>query len=118
MRVECYRNLHTGNISVRECGGKVLAHESVVYVYAPRFVVQPAGHAKVIEEQRKNVHAFVRGQLMGFTLGTLANFVGWEHWNLATYNPYKMPSFYDKTTLDPVDVAEYAVVTTSGVYYA
>lgn len=30
-----------------------------------KFAVQPAGHAKVIREQKKNVHAFVRGTYEG-----------------------------------------------------
>lgn len=117
MRVEVYKNLHNGLMSVRECGGRVLTHEDTVYIGAPRFVVQPAGRAKVLQTRQKNVHAFVRGMLLGFHEGQLADFAGWEDWPQASYNPYKTDTFYDKTTLDPLREARYAVVSTSGVFY-
>lgn len=117
MRVEVYRNLHTGKMSVRECGGRVLTHEDEVFINDPLFVVQPAGRAKVLREQRKNVHAFVRGELKGFSIGTLVGFDDYEDWNQATYNPYKGPTFTDKATGAVLHYANRAVVTTRGVFY-
>lgn len=117
IRVEVYKNLHNGLMSVRECGGRVLTHEHAVYLAAPRFVVQPAGRQKVLREQRKNVHAFVRGQCLGFSQGNLVGYEGYEDWKQATYNPYKFDSFVDRDTQKPLDYAVAAVVTTTGVYY-
>lgn len=117
MRVEIYKNLHNGLMSVRECGGRVLTHENLVFVRNPRFVVQPAGRERVLREARKNVHAFVRGELVGFSEGTLNGFGGWGKWDMASYNPYKMDTFYCKATDTPLTEAQYAVVTTRGVYY-
>lgn len=117
MRVEVYKNLNCGLMSVRECSGRVLTHEQSVFIATPRFVVQPAGRSKVLQTRQKNVHAFVRGQLLGFSEGCLRDFGGWDQWPLASYNPYKMDTFYDKATLDPLTEARYAVVSTDGVYY-
>lgn len=117
MRVEVYRNLHTGLMSVREAHGRVLTHEHVVFIRSPRFVVQPAGREKVLREQRKNVHAFVRGELLGFQQGSLSGFDLYTDWNRATYNPYKYRTFVDKETETPLTETQFAVVTTSGVFY-
>jgi len=118
MRVEVYRNLHTGKMSVREAGGRVLTHEDQVFLANPRFVVQPAGRERVRREGRKNVHAFVRGELRGFSIGQNLGFDNWTQWKEATYNPYRYDSFVDKATEQPLDCARYAVVTTKGVYFA
>lgn len=117
MRVEVYRNLHNGLMSVRECGGKVLTHEREVFILSPRFVVQPAGRAKVLKERRKNVHAFVRGEAVGFSIGTLAGFDDYEGWSQVRYNPYECPNFTDRETGSVVHYATRAVVTTRGVFY-
>ena len=117
MRVEVYRNLHTGLMSVRECGGRVLTHAEAVFLNDPTFVVQPAGRAKVLREQRKNVHAFVRGELRGFSVGQNLGFDNYDEWRQATYNPYRYDSFVDKATEQPLHSADHAVVTTRGVYF-
>lgn len=117
-RVEVYRNLHNGLMSVRECHGIVLTHEREVFVRNANFVVQPAGREKVIRERRKNVHAFVRGELHGFHRGMLLGFDDWQGWSKATYNPYKSATFFDKDTGDAVHSASKVVITTTGVFYA
>ena len=66
MKVEVYRNLHKNCWSVRDCKTKkVIKHVQSAYIKNAELVVQPAGRSKVLREQRKNVHAFVRGQLEG-----------------------------------------------------
>jgi len=65
MRVEVYRNLHKNCFSVRalsgENKGRVIDHVQSIMLKDATFVVQPAGRKRVLQEQRKNVHAFVRG---------------------------------------------------------
>jgi hypothetical protein len=118
MRVEVYKNLHNGLMSVREAHGLVLTHEDVVFVRDARFVVQPKGRERVLREKRKNVHAFVRGTLAGFSPGTLEGFDDYESWNKARYNPYEGPTFVDSDSLAPLECADKVVVTTRGVFYA
>ena len=63
MRVEVYFNLHRKLWSVVDLStGLVVEHVNEIAIANPVFTVQPAGRRKVIQQQRKNVHAFVRGQ--------------------------------------------------------
>ncbi len=43
--------------------GRVVGHSPMILLTDCRFVVRPAGHARVLREGRKNVHAFVVGHL-------------------------------------------------------
>ena len=95
MEVEVYRNLHKNVWSVRDKRtGRVIDHQERVVIRNARFVVQPAGRAKVLREQRKNVHAFVRGTYAGTHWRPCGPF-----WALFTgkvsYNPYKAGHFTD-----------------------
>jgi len=117
MNVECYRNLHTGSISVREAGGRVLDRADTVFINSPEFVVRQRGRERVVQERQKNVHAFVRGELRGFSVGTNIGFSNWTNWSRARYNPYVNKSFVDEQTGRPISRAARAVVTVNGVYY-
>lgn len=121
MRYETYFNLHKHCLSYRSMtrGGRV-QHADVLEFTDPSFVVQPAGREKVLREGRKNVHAFVRGELVGM----------WdEHspvpddvleiggaWRRVTYNPYKYSSFVWADTEEPVARAQRAVLMGRHIY--
>lgn len=62
MYVEAYWNLHKGCFSYRPPGGRV-EHSPSLTLSQAKFAVQPAGREKVRTTGRKNVHAFVRGDL-------------------------------------------------------
>ena len=68
MKVDVYRNLHQKCFSIRsrekDTYGKVIARAQNVAVRNAKFVVQPAGREKVVRTGTKNVHAFVRGDLV------------------------------------------------------
>ena len=90
--VEVYRNLHKKCWSVRQ-GGKVKVHTSYICLQDVKFVVQPAGRQKVLDEQKKNVHAFVKGYLISArTINRLNKDIEWTM-DAVTYNPYKHPHF-------------------------
>ena len=90
--IEVYRNLHKKCWSVRQ-GGKVKVHTSYICLQAAEFVVQPAGRQKVLDEQKKNVHAFVKGYLISArTINRLNKDIEWTM-DAVTYNPYKHPHF-------------------------
>ena len=63
---DIYWNLHKLCWSIRY-RGKVIAYAREVTLADARWVVQPAGQARVRREKRKNVHAFARGRLIEFT---------------------------------------------------
>ena len=88
-KVEVYRNLHKDCWSVRQ-RGIVRFHCSRINLKDCKFVVQPAGHAKVVREKKKNVHAFVRGHLCDE-----AEDIQVFCWDDIYYNPYKAASFVD-----------------------
>ena len=92
-KVEIYRNLHNGTFSVRR-DGKVVYHlenHQILRLTDAKFAVQPAGRAKVIVEQKKNVHAFIRGTVdkEGGYLGEAPPHEIFE----VSYNPYKSDMF-------------------------
>jgi len=65
MRVQVYRNLNNGLISIQDLStGLVLGHADAIDLQRATFIVREAGRQQVIKEKRKNVHAFVRGKVV------------------------------------------------------
>ncbi len=107
MRVEVYFNLHKKTFSVRLArSGRVLLHTDEVHIDNPTFVVRKAGRERVLREGKKNVHAFVRGDI------TVFNDFNPDRldYTLVSYNPYKFDTFVDVTDTRPVRVAKRAVL--------
>ena len=92
--VEVYYNLHKKCLSVRK-RGLVVDHVNSILLKNARFVVQPAGRKRVLEEKRKNVHAYIKGERVA-----VASFDGKSE--RITYNPYKHKSFVSIETGKPV----------------
>ena len=97
MRVEVYWNLSRNCWSIRDVAtGRIHAHADKVSVTNAQFVVQPAGRKRVLRERKKNVHAFVRGELAVFSSEGIEG--EWlaatpRQWDAVTYNPYQDESF-------------------------
>jgi hypothetical protein len=62
-KVRVYRNLQRNCWSVQH-KGFVVAHATCVELNNVRFVVQQSGYERFLREGRKNVHAFVSGELV------------------------------------------------------
>jgi hypothetical protein len=92
--VDVYRNLHTGLWSIRQ-GGKVYAHSDRLELRSAEFRVQQAGRKRVIEEQRKNVHAYVTGLIVKPDL--MVDYLLYA-WHPVSYNPYKHNHFVIKVS--------------------
>ena len=114
MSIEIYFNLHKKVFSIRN-KGKVVEHATAVTVTYPKFIVQPAGRAKVLRDKVKNVHAFVR---------THSIWVTWpkdikDDWycekvfekERVKYNPYMADTFVSCATGDAIHEAEVAYLT-------
>ena len=108
-RVEVYWNLHKKIWSVRH-KGKVLGHNELVIIGNPEFAVQPAGRERVLREKRKNVHAFVRGELLPSPVCVSHPLFLPAGWVEVTYNPYKYSTFVEKTTKKPIHNADKAIL--------
>ena len=124
---QVYRNLHNDMWSIRNAAtGLVIGHALLVKLVSAEFIVREAGRQRVLQEQRKNVHAFVEGGLEmwygvnykgrqdlmryhGFASDDFLD--GLDGSTEVSYNPYKFGHFFDVQTLDKVEQARYAYFT-------
>ncbi len=122
--VEVYYNTHRGMLSVRDAKTKkVFAHARIIALENASFVVQPAGRDRVRRENKKNVHAWVRGTVMPYWKA-----VGYDSWGAyvssgarplwdgtrVTYNPYKYDGFVEEVSEKPVSKVHLALVYANG----
>lgn len=107
-----YFNLHKHVWSVM-LRGLVKRHATFVVVKNADFVVRAAGHRKVLEQKRKNVHAFVRGEDVS-DLWSESGVLNYEeyagHGTQLSYNPYRGAHFYRKDTGEVVESATLVVL--------
>jgi len=127
---QVYRNLNNGSWSIRNADtGLIVGHAQTVLLVDAEFIVSEAGRQRVIQEQRKNVHAHIQGKLAmwsgevfkgrqdvadrryditeRFTSRVLDIMTQVE----VSYNPYKFGHFFDVKNLDKVEQAMYAYFT-------
>jgi hypothetical protein len=120
-RVKVYRNLTKHCYSVMH-QGLVMLHTNGIYLMDAKFVVRPAGNARVRATGRKNVHAFIVAQdhvsYIGESLRKLpemANRYKPGHWQRVSYNPYTMTNFQTQDG-QAVKGAAYVIAREDGVY--
>lgn len=104
-RVMVYYNLHKHTFSI-SLGGKVIMHADLVKLKDVEFRVRQGGKEKVRGEKRKNVHAFVIGNLMDYCEFPCKNYSAPHDGLIVTYNPYLNDSFVLKDTDEPIYSAE------------
>ena len=116
MKVFVYFNLRKKVFSVKALEGaekgRVVAHRKQLIVDQVEFVVSEAGRQRVLRDQRKNVHAGVRGIWSPFITGAS----DWSDLTPVTYNPYLYSTFVDKATLTPVHTATFAVLDDKRIF--
>jgi hypothetical protein len=102
-----YRNLRRKCYSLMN-KGKVVRHETHLVLENVKFNVRPNGRDKVRREKRKNVHAFVEGELS-------APWPDYYGLTKVSYNPYLNDSFVlpDGT---PIFSAKWAILTPNGCF--
>ncbi len=120
-KVDVYYNLHKHLFSIRSRKtGLVIAHRETVTLTNCTFVVQKAGQAKVRKENKKNVHAFVRGNWCKWADKGISERRLHDN-NLeirgAKYNPYFNDTFVDAVTKAPVHKADYVHLAGKAVEY-
>lgn len=98
MLVSVYYNTHKKCWSIKY-KGKIIDHKKELLLANCSFHVSEAGRQRVIKSGRKNVHAWITGELLDAEFKILAKI---------SYNPYKFSQFMcnDKP-----------IVTCSGVYF-
>ena len=107
-RVRVYRNLRNGLMSVQAYVGKkwlVVGHVESLLLYDAEFKVSEAGRKRVIEQKRKNVHAFVYGELADINTDVVLP-------TKAFYNPYKYKTFVTESLgqIDAVNCASISAI--------
>jgi hypothetical protein len=90
--VEVYRNLHKKCWSVRQ-RGKVKLHTDYIFLENAELKVSQKGRERVLREQRKNVHAFIKGFVVDPKIINGIEDDYNPNWVDVTYNPYKYDSF-------------------------
>lgn len=109
-KVKCYFDLHRHTFSIQK-GSLVHAKGDAVRLTDCKFVVSEKLRQKVIKERRKNVHAKVHGKIQ--PLGEIDT----DGFRIASYNPYKGSSFYDKETGTPLETASEVLLLNKVIYY-
>jgi hypothetical protein len=122
MRIEAYYNLHKQCLSARPTGRYgYVRHYQFLAVKNVKFAVQPAGRQKVLNEKKKNVHAFVRGDMVTWSPHrkegefydpmdidvSVERFREDDRYREVTYNPYKYESFVTADSKYPIYEADH-----------
>lgn len=112
-RARIYRNLARKDdvvYSVLGPDGRVRDHAKNVVVSDAGFVVRQGGRARVLREKRKNVHAFVTGNVRHKKMRVRGR------WVKIVYNPYKFRTFVKASGHKPVHKADYVSMDRAGVW--
>ena len=105
MRVRVYWNLHKKTFSVLDWTGdkgRLYKYTEAIVLLNCKFVVQPAGQARVRKEKKKFVHAFVEGDICTEPTRYQSE--------LVSYNPYFTDGFVNESG-DTRKVAECVFLT-------
>jgi hypothetical protein len=107
-----YRNLQTGTMSLQQKVNKswlVVGHVTNAAIEYPKFYISQSGKLRVIREQRKNVHAWIEGRLIGISADSL-------RLEEIHYCPYTSDSFSWKKTGKLIESANLFVVIDNQVF--
>lgn len=111
IKSKVYFNLHKFMFSVQQ-NNLVVLHTDGLKLTDVKFQVRESGRQKVLQEKKKNVHAFVNGTFQG----TITE-ADTSEYKQATYNPYKYSSFVDKETEEPLKEASEVILINKKIYY-
>lgn len=110
--LKVYYNLHKHCWSIMGKSGRIIGHANDVVLDSCKFIVRPAGRRKVLEQKRKNVHAFVGGQM-------LVNYSSPPcHAIEVRYNPYVAGHFFKASDNTPVLTAKKVWLTAQRKVFA
>lgn len=111
--VEVYRNVNKKGVmySIRQ-GGYVVAHATEVILLNAEFIVKEAGQKRVRKTKRKNVHAWVRGDLVKKLEPSENNKIRAK----VIYNPKKHDNFVLKNNKLTIKNAAMVILNGKGVF--
>lgn len=98
--------------------GWAIDYVAVVKLESVEFKVHERGRQRCIQENVRNVHAWVVGYIEMQSYGVTGHFgMNPDVWRKALYDPWKGGTFVDSETFDPVTVAAYALLIGKDVFY-
>jgi len=109
MVVDVFRDLQAGGLSLRY-KGRLLLNTDSLWLTDATYIVDEAGRQRVLREQRKNLHAFVRG-----TLSVPDDPYSFLSGVRVAYNPYEKAYFFDLQSGEEVISASWCKITSKGV---
>ena len=87
--VRAYWNIHKGMYSLQDYKtNRVIDRTNDVFLTNPSFVVRQGGRKRVIEEGKKNVHAFAVGYMSEFSVSTSEKLKFEFGMSRVKYNPF------------------------------
>ena len=108
VKVKVYFNLHKKLFSVTsgqgENYGRLLFHTDSITIDNVKFSVGQKGRQRVLEEKKKNVHAFCYGTLKEKNINDIV-----VH-KAVTYNPYTADHFYNVTDNNKIETCQHLVM--------
>jgi len=109
-------NLHRGDLSFRatrgERRGRVIHYCNMVLLRDAQFRVLRAGHEKAVRTGCRNIHAFVRGEV----INDLHEIKSCLEWTRIHYNPFVSDKFTTDQSYQPLDHAEYVLLLNQRMY--
>lgn len=115
-KVEINFNLQKFCLSMRETKPKAKKkHRKSILIKDASFAVQRAGHKKAVESGVRNVHAYVRGELIEMSKNKeiIENLK--KSGKKVRYNPFRMNNFHDEN-MNPILESEHAYLEGNLIY--
>jgi hypothetical protein len=111
-KASVYFNLRQHVFSMKQ-GKHVTLHTPALYLTNVRFHINENGRQEVLRKKQKAVHAYVKGTFQAVHEGSIP-----ADFREAYYNPYKVSTFVDKETGEPL-LGTYteAILVNKKVYY-
>lgn len=100
-----YYNIRKKMWSVLNSDMKLVAHTNEIYLKNVKFIVRQGGRQRVLKEKRKNVHAFIKGEIITKEEFDKGDVFGYS---VVTYNPYLYSTFVHQGNKLPVRGGSYA----------
>jgi hypothetical protein len=119
--VKVYRNLNNDCLSIVK-DGLVNGYAQYVELTDVTFEVNEKGRQRVLQERRKNVHAYVCGKILygdmrnGDDIQAIYDLIESQGYKRVVYNPYKYDGFVVCETGKKVEKANFAIVVMDRVY--
>lgn len=114
--VRVFKNWKLGCYNIMQ-SGKLLTSARQVHLSGVEFLVRESGRRRMIENGRRNIHAYAVGTLIDYVHPEESRDLDKFSGRSVFYNPYKFSSFVDDETQSPILAADFAQFDESGVIY-